>query len=199
VSPRAGPAVAGRAGRGGGDVATLVREDRHRLLGSLPLQRARNCASGNGGSSSDLWGAHPPAYLGFPFWRETTPGRKVCATHYGTAGAARTPVGQRSPVSSRFSFFCTILQARRKSKICAGKKKRALKNQNKNEGSSSAIAAKIVRVMLAALKIGWAVEFGANFLFMDVDAIPFGKNFIKILQEVRRTARGNRTRLARHA
>jgi len=26
-------------------------------------------------------------------------------------------------------------------------------------------------------------EFGADFLFMDVDAIPLGKNFVKILQE----------------
>jgi hypothetical protein len=152
VSPRAGPPPAGRAGRGGGDVATLVREDRHRLLGSLPLQRARSRATGNGGSSSDLWGAHPPPIWAFLSGEKLHRVEKFARTHYGTAGAARTPVGQRSPVSSRFSFFWTISQARRKSKICAGKKKSAAKNQNKNEGSSSAIAAKIVRVMLAALR-----------------------------------------------
>jgi hypothetical protein len=57
--------------------------------------------------------------------------------------------------------------------------------------SSSAIAAKIVRVMLAALKIGWTANLEANFLFMDVEAIPLGKFCQNIAgggRQVRRTA-----------
>jgi hypothetical protein len=80
VSPRAGPPPAGRARRGGGDVATLVREDRHRLLGSLPLQRARSCATGNGGSSSDLWGAHPRLF-GLSFLERNYTGSKSLREH----------------------------------------------------------------------------------------------------------------------
>jgi hypothetical protein len=44
----------------------------------------------------------------------------------------------------------------------AQERRRAPQKIITKEGSSSAIAAKIVRVMLAALKIGWTVEFGAN-------------------------------------